>query len=495
MSNVATTTDPQDVSRTYSTVSDFFPATASTSAFSTVTVTVADEAAAEASDVIWEGVLAIEGLPTSDKRYLMPGKITERDLPLTLMAQTVTAEGHQGAEVAGKITEVWRVDRTDLGPNAVAIMGRGHFDSGEAGREAARMVEDETLRGVSIDLGMTEALMLDPISYEPIDPEGMDLMEMLTGDFVTGVAGEIQGATLTPFPAFAEATVAITAGGNAHYVAGFGIKVIRQVLTAAAAGLAPLLPPSEWFQDPHFRSAQALEITDEGRVYGHLALWGTCHTGIPGVCTTAPRSYSGYNVFHLGYVETEDNQAIACGQITLDTGHAPTSYGSEKTLAHYDDTGCAVADIICGEDRYGIWVAGAVRPGVKAETVRKLRGAKLSGDWRSVNGHLELIGVLAVNVPGFPVPRAQAAIAASAGEEGEVLALVAAGVLGDMGYRKRQRKKSMLAQRLVAALGVKPSPREQMRREAMAEPTAEERRKAADKGQAMPDGSFPIRDK
>lgn len=48
----------------------------------------------------------------------------------------------------------------------------------------------------------------------------------------------------------------------------------------------------------------------------------------------------------------------------------------------------------------------------------------ISGDWRSIGGHLELVAALAVNVPGFPVPRP--ALAASAGRQ---TALVAAGVV------------------------------------------------------------------
>jgi hypothetical protein len=53
-----------------------------------------------------------------------------------------------------------------------------------------------------------------------------------------------------------------------------------------------------------------------------------------------------------------------------------------------------------------------------------LRAASLSGDWRRINGNLELVAALAVNVPGFPIPRTQAAMAA-AGQ----LALVASGVV------------------------------------------------------------------
>src|SRR5205085_943051 len=51
-----------------------------------------------------------------------------------------------------------------------------------------------------------------------------------------------------------------------------------------------------------------------------------------------------------------------------------------------------------------------------------LRASAPSGDWRRIGGNLELVGLLAVNVPGFPVPRPQVLTAAG----GQQLALVAA---------------------------------------------------------------------
>jgi hypothetical protein len=80
--------------------------------------------------------------------------------------------------------------------------------------------------------------------------------------------------------------------------------------------------------------------------------------------------------------------------------------------------------VTVGEDDFGIWFAGALRTGVKPEQVRELRAGSLSGDWRYLGGNLELVAALAVNVPGFPVPRVQAGLAAS----GVQTALVAAGI-------------------------------------------------------------------
>ena len=89
-------------------------------------------------------------------------------------------------------------------------------------------------------------------------------------------------------------------------------------------------------------------------------------------------------------------------------------------MKHYDDTLSAVADVSAGEDSYGIWVSGSLRPDATALQVRALRASAPSGDWRPINGALELVAVCQVNVPGFPVARAMVA-------GGQVLALTAAG--------------------------------------------------------------------
>jgi hypothetical protein len=97
------------------------------------------------------------------------------------------------------------------------------------------------------------------------------------------------------------------------------------------------------------------------------------------------------------------------------------SASAEEAIKHYDDTDSAVADVIAGEDQFGIYVAGALRPDVTPAQIRQFRASSPSGDWRPINGRLELVAVCNVNVPGFPIARA---ITASGGVPG---ALVAAG--------------------------------------------------------------------
>lgn len=192
-------------------------------------------------------------------------------------------------------------------------------------------------------------------------------------------------------------------------------------VTASAAGLAPVEPPAEWFADPHFTGPTPIQVDDDGRIYGHFAPFGICHTARSGECLDAEslRSRTAYSYFNTGYVRCADGSEVAVGRLTLGTGHAPISMNARDTIAHYDDTGLVVAHVRAGEDAYGQYLVGALAPDTPAEKVRLLRGAALSGDWRPINGAAELVGVLAVNVGGFPLPRPEVewAIAASGAPE------------------------------------------------------------------------------
>lgn len=203
--------------------------------------------------------------------------------------------------------------------------------------------------------------------------------------------------------------------------------IVSAGITASAAGMAPDVPPAEWFEDPNLDGPTPLTVTADGRVFGHVAPWNVCHTGIQGRCVTPPKSRSDYAYFNLGAVQT-DKGVVSAGKITMDTGHAPLSASSRVAASHYDHTGVVAADVRAGEDEHGIWIAGAVRPDLDAGQARKLERATVSGDWRRIDGDHEMVGLLAVNVPGFPIPRAQALVASS-GEQEFVTALVAAGVM------------------------------------------------------------------
>jgi hypothetical protein len=190
---------------------------------------------------------------------------------------------------------------------------------------------------------------------------------------------------------------------------------------ALLAGAAPLAPPSAWFENPQLSGPTKLTITDDGRVFGHLAQWKVCHVGVGNACVMAPKTRANYSYFRQGSVVCDDGSEAPIGKITLGTGHANERWGVMPSREHYDNTGWAAAVVNVGEDRHGIWVNGALTLSMTPEKIAELRASALSGDWRMVNGNLELIAALAVNSPGFPIYREQ---------NNRAFSLMAVGVIG-----------------------------------------------------------------
>lgn len=201
-----------------------------------------------------------------------------------------------------------------------------------------------------------------------------------------------------------------------------GVEGDESVMTAAAV---PVAPPREWFANPDLKGPTPIAVTPDGRVMGHLAAWGVCHTKWQDRCVTAPRNSSGYKYFLNGAVLTADGDTIKVGKITMGTGHADTRYGWVPAADHYDNTGVPAAVVAAGEDQWGIWVAGALTPESDDRDAAQLRRSPLSGDWRRINGAMELVAALAVNTPGFPIVSMTAS--------GEPEALIAVGVIGEDG--------------------------------------------------------------
>lgn len=204
------------------------------------------------------------------------------------------------------------------------------------------------------------------------------------------------------------------------------------VVDLTAAARVPLKPPRDWFYEPepsegdprlvpqydidsgdYIGDAVPLYIGDDGQVYGHVAPANRCHVGFDGVCVTPPASASAYSHFHVGYTVTDQGD-VHTGVLCAGCDHAAILGLDEKAARDwYANIGFGWAHVRVTPGRYGPWACGALRPGVTDELVYALRGGGISGDWRGDDRGLELIGVLAVNVPGFTVQRALAATAGS----------------------------------------------------------------------------------
>lgn len=399
------------------------------------------EATEAAPDGRWEGVIAREGEMTGDGRMIEDGALRWDGLPIPLRVAFKDVGGHDGAEVCGRIETVERREGGD-------IYATGTFDLGSAvGAEAFRQVSEQMSNGVSIDTDDVAFRVMERedantpgASSDDTPDEGgrVRVMQVAPDDAIMVIeSARLRAATLVAVPAFATARV-YAAGrvpstsepperdenvdSETEMARSAGADPLsRDSLTAAAI---PTAPPEAWFKDPALTGPTALVVEDDGRVYGHIAAWGTCHIGQVGKCVEPPTSPSNYAYFRTGALRTAEGTSVAVGHLTMGTGHAGPRDSANAAAEHYDNTGTVFADVAAGEDAYGIWVAGSLRPGITAEQVRVARSAPISGDWRTIRGSLELVGALAVNVPGFPVPRPQGLLAS-----GEVKSLQASGVV------------------------------------------------------------------
>lgn len=193
-------------------------------------------------------------------------------------------------------------------------------------------------------------------------------------------------------------------------------------------------PPVAWFDDPKLGQLVPIVVTDEGRVYGHVAQWGECHIGYVDTCVMTPREDS-FPYFLTGELTADSGDVVPVGQITVDTGHAPLTVRPAVAAEHYEHTGAVVADVTLGNDRHGIWCAGAIRPDADAMRVHKLRASgQVSPDWRRIGGELRMVALLTVNASGYQVPKMKARVAS-----GEVQSLVAAGMV-NVGPRETEEQ-------------------------------------------------------
>lgn len=344
----------------------------------------------------WSGVIARMGAPTGDGRILDPAGAASRNLPLPLSWQERSGDGHDDSVTVARIESVRFADGMVW---ATGTMLASAPD---------KVIEDleAGIIGPSVDL--------DDIEYVMDEEERIVLTKW-----------RIAGATLVTVPAFADVGITldpepapevmeVPEAVSDVYADWDSYSSSLAAFTSAVAQrpAPPVLPPVEWFTAPGFDRLTPLTVTEEGRVFGHIAPWGECHVGLPG-CVTAPASVSSYAYFHVGEQMTQAGP-VPVGTLVAGPAHADPQLAFRAAQAHYDDPSAAVARVVAGEDEFGIWVAGWLLPTAREEAVEVFRSSPVSGDWRRIGGALELIAVCSVNAPGFPVPRARVAFSAGA---------------------------------------------------------------------------------
>lgn len=352
----------------------------------------------------WSAVLARLDTPTGDGRIISSGGGSSRDLPLPLLYQRQTDDGHGGSVVVG------RIETVQIGDGMVTATGSMLDDAGESALESL----EAGVVGPSVDL--------DDIEYVMDDNERIIVTQW-----------RIAGATLVAIPAFADVSITLDplpAPDLLPLSEGEGPRVPQgedddcffeysadlttfATVTRERMERAEVRPPIGWFLPPDLDRFTPLTISDSGRVFGHIAQWGQCHVGLPG-CVTPPQSMSGYSYFTQGEQMTQEGAPVPVGTLVAGPRHADAQAAFRAAQEHYDDVSAAVAKVSAGEDEFGIWVAGWMLPSARPEAVEVFRSSPVSGDWRRIGGSLELIAVCSVNSGGFPPVRARVAFSSGA---------------------------------------------------------------------------------
>jgi hypothetical protein len=364
---------------------------------------------------VFEGTLTMTGpdTMTGDGRAIEAKALTwdETEAPWPFKFE------HDGPTI-GQIDEVWYDDNT--------LRGRGVFHDDSTDPEtqtlAARAIELLDVWGVSIEMDSSQEEMR--VKKEVFDELRAAIAADHDGEMpppeVPGVKDGRVTTDIYSFDDFLEVTTSARFRGAALVdTAAFNdarISVAASLSIAAAAGESPFLNPNfgrsgdddprlVW-QKPQRPEEPAgwgcpLTILEDGRIYGHVALRTRCH-GAFAACVLAPDSGGDFSYYLTGEAE----RGTPTGPLILGTTHGLNSDGSiMKDHQHLANTGTAVADLTIGSDTHGTWCAGKLRPGVTERQIADLRGSTLSGEWHSIGGKLRLVGILAVNSPGYLIQR------------------------------------------------------------------------------------------
>lgn len=354
-------------------------------------------------EIPWRGVAVLEGL-TDDGRWYQ--SVGWRDLPLTLTLH------HDDPEVVG------RMDTLVKHAGGV-VTSTGVFIDTPEGIAAAYLLETQAMRGMSVEIvGDYEFVctQYEDFGYGPECTDGLAVFPEVTIVKASMVGSPAFGATLMelvpegedPNDAAAIERMVVAAVALKPPEPDLPATVVMASLAVPSQLVVPVEPPLAWFEVPEADSMVPLHIEPNGQIFGHIAQNGECHIGHTGRCVTPPVSRSNFAYFNLGRIVALDDDGkpveIACGQVTMTTGHGG---GAGMTMAevvsHYDNTGTVVGYVRVEQGHHGVWVCGTAKSGIAPAEVVAFNVAKPSGHWVPVHGHNELVAVLMVNSPGFPV--------------------------------------------------------------------------------------------
>jgi 2'-5' RNA ligase len=267
-------------------------------------------------------------------------------------------------------------------------------DFGTVSRTETGEIRLEPRDGEPVTMSAADAEALAVVLRSLIEAE---VEEVEVEDIVTASAGPVRhivrSVTVDLAPTAATQVVIASTGAGTHTIT------------------IPNVPPAEWFSEPPADLPQgAFTVTDEGRVYGWLAPAGIAHRAFRNRRVEVPMGNVDYSRWMGSEALVAGGGRVVAGPITFECGHCDPSgpTASAKRMEHYDNSCSIAAKAAIGENEHGVWIAGALEPGVSAEQVSRMLGCRLSGDWAphpEKSGWREFVAALLVPVPGFPMGR------------------------------------------------------------------------------------------
>lgn len=150
-----------------------------------------------------------------------------------------------------------------------------------------------------------------------------------------------------------------------------------------------------------------LQVTADGRVFGHAAGDGCYRNGSKAKCDRYSKDPDpAMRNFHTGTVTLDNGNAIRAGSLTCDSLHASISMSHNQQRQHHENTSTVWARVVAWNDKRGrLCISGSVVPGLDPEFLGRVAGLPLSVETWPVPGitGLTLVAAHTVVTPAWPV--------------------------------------------------------------------------------------------
>lgn len=361
-------------------------------------------------------VLMMMDTNTGDGRvFASEGGSVREGMPHPISTMMRLGYGHEGAVPSGALFEITLDDETKQ------ASGRGFLLDDEAGLTTARYVATKALNKFSVRVADVKVQFVEDFDSGEYWVN-FSKWAISAGSFVETPGfkqayGEITAAMLAPDD---EIMASLLADPMAPLKVECGDVIIpllngtqSEIVADGSTKVA-----HELFFRPESPVPTKMIVTEANAVYGHPALWNSCHEGLA-ECVMPPRPKDGYASANLPGVLT-DRGMVGTVPVFWLGGHKNRSLIGTKTRedveAAYGGVENCWADVHMSEGIHGPWASGIVRPGVTPETIYAARASRVSGHW--LNG--ELKAIVSVLVPGYDVPGDPAEMTASFAEINQV---------------------------------------------------------------------------